>query len=69
VVDEGLREHASEFCRALWGGGLVSLDWPKLRIEVERMTHRWTNRIIDHAREEGQFFAVDDPDGNIESGV
>ncbi len=41
-------------------GALVSLDWMKLKKELSLKTKEWTQIVIDHAAEEGEFFKMDD---------
>jgi hypothetical protein len=44
-------------------GGLAELDWPKLRIELDRMRQVWIDDVLSHARDNHVFFpqAEDDP--------
>ena len=37
-------------------GALVSLDWMKLKNELNEKTEEWVNLVIEHATEEGEFF-------------
>jgi hypothetical protein len=46
-------------------GALVSLDWPGLQIELNEKTEEWTHMVIEHAKKEGQFFAMEEPLGEI----
>lgn len=39
-------------------GGLAELNWPVLQEELARQRGKWTTRIIDHAKTEGEFFKV-----------
>ncbi len=42
-------------------GALVSLDWMKLKNELNERTEEWTSMVIEHANKEGEFFTVDEP--------
>ncbi len=39
-------------------GGLSELNWQVLQKELARQREKWTARIIDHAKKEGEFFKV-----------
>jgi hypothetical protein len=40
-------------------GALVSLDWMKLKKELDEKTEEWINIVIEHAANQGEFFTVD----------
>lgn len=40
-----------------FGKGLTDFDWPKLKSELTVKRNEWTQRIIDHAKQEGVFFS------------
>ena len=41
-------------------GALISLDWDKLKPELSRRQEEWTDRVINHAKENSQFFPKHD---------
>ncbi|MGE0086250.1 MAG: hypothetical protein AB7S75_17720 [Desulfococcaceae bacterium] len=41
-------------------GALVSLDWMKLKNELNKKTEEWTQIVIEHASKEGEFFKMDE---------
>lgn len=46
-------------------GALVSLDWMKLKNELNEKTGEWINLVIEHASEEGEFFRVGGSSGEF----
>jgi|GEM_PF-804704 len=46
-------------------GALVTLDWLKLKNELNERTEEWTNMVIEHANIEGEFFTVEESLGEM----